>query len=497
MTDTDDVMDLTWLVHIYPNSATKRFISRNVIWRNECWNLGIHIWEHMYHQEDKYLLRIKYNGDGSKESKYRKTKYDKVTFRQTKKEGIKGAYFTEVTRSNTPSGKAVRDYLIDQNKHIDTVDCIHPAEVKSNTFTYDLDQAYQAWFDPARPDSGKPKYKRQITDNGSYLDTQAHIKDGKIYPTTNVLDPNRKHYQTGIKCKEDISALNSKKRQRIRFIHRDGKFYAAISVKRPIKHLMPTGQIDGVDVNVDKFNSATLTLDLTKQFMYDPKTNKYVTPDSHLKELYEKVAHYQRVLANKRECIKKHCKKRHVKIDKSKWQTNNYKKVQDKLRRTYKRATNIQHNIVQQFTSYLVKNHDDIYIERLDVKHMQMSHIASKGLHRSMFGYFRQVMEYKCKLYGRNLHEADKFYPSTQQCPNCGIAKAGDEKITLAGNKKHHTTHGEFVCNYCDYTADRDEKVPASLFRYNDEQMDDIKKVQRKGIDYQTLGIVYNIKTEG
>lgn len=492
MTDDPNIVNLTRLTQIYPNAVTRKFILRNVRYRNEVWNQGLHKWEEMYHHEKEHLIKTVFKGDGTKRNYYHKTKYTKVTFYKTKKGTIKGGYFTEVTRSNVPSGRAVRDRIIDENKTNEKKTPIYPSEVRNNTLIYDLDQAYKAWFDPARPDSGKPKLKKQITDNGSYLDMQAHVTDGRIIPTASKTDPNYDSYQKGIKTKEDISDLNSEDRQTIRFVHCDGKFYVAIAVKIPVKHLMPTGQVDGVDVNVNKFNSTAVTLNLTKQFMYDPKTNKYVTADSHLFDLYEKIAHYQCVLANKRECVKKHYKKRHQKIDKSKWQTNNYDKIRLKLRRAYKRVYNIQHNIVQQYTTYLVKNHDDIYIEKLDVKHMQMSHVASKGLHRSMFGYFRKVMEYKCKLYGRTLHETDQFYPSTQQCPRCGMAKAGDEKITLKGNKKHHTGHGDFKCNYCGYQADRDEKVPVSLFRYNDEQMENIKKAQRKGIDYQTLGVVYS-----
>ncbi len=45
----------------------------------------------------------------------------------------------------------------------------------------------------------------------------------------------------------------------------------------------------------------------------------------------------------------------------------------------------------------LVNNYDRIVSEDLAAKHMQMSHVASKGLHRSMFGYFKQVLKYKCE----------------------------------------------------------------------------------------------------
>ena len=78
-------------------------------------------------------------------------------------------------------------------------------------------------------------------------------------------------------------------------------------------------------------------------------------------------------------------------------QANNYVKTRAELQRGYRRVANIQHDIVQEFTTMLVNNYDRIVSEDLAAKQMQMSHVASKGLHRSMFGYFKQVLKYKCK----------------------------------------------------------------------------------------------------
>lgn len=97
-----------------------------------------------------------------------------------------------------------------------------------------------------------------------------------------------------------------------------------------------------------------------------------------------------------------------------------------------------------------------------------MSHVASKGVHRSMFGRFKQMLTYKCKWYDRKLILADKLYPSTQRCAVCGTIKRGDERITLYGNKKHGTKHNEFVCynkkcpNY-NLVVDRDTNAMFNL----------------------------------
>ena len=94
---------------------------------------------------------------------------------------------------------------------------------------------------------------------------------------------------------------------------------------------------------------------------------------------------------------------------------------------------------------------------------MQMTHVASKGLQRSLFGYFRQVLTYKAEWYSRYLKLADKYYPSTQRCSECGHIKAGEDKIGLDGNQKHKTKHNEYICYECGAIMDRDENAVMNL----------------------------------
>ncbi|MGZ1206878.1 RNA-guided endonuclease InsQ/TnpB family protein, partial [Lactobacillus delbrueckii subsp. bulgaricus] len=121
-------------------------------------------------------------------------------------------------------------------------------------------------------------------------------------------------------------------------------------------------------------------------------------------------------------------------------------KARIKLQKLYERAHRMQDDAMHKYTTHLVKEYDAICIEDLDVKGMLMSHVASKGVHRALFGRFRSYLEYKCKSAGVKLVIANRFYPSTQRCAVCGNIKKDDEKITLSGNKKHGTKHNEYVC---------------------------------------------------
>lgn len=73
-----------------------------------------------------------------------------------------------------------------------------------------------------------------------------------------------------------------------------------------------------------------------------------------------------------------------------------------KLQRDYRKTANIQNDLLQQFTTKLVDNYDQIVIEDLAVKQMMMTHVASKGMQRSLFSRFRQILTYKCDWYGKS-----------------------------------------------------------------------------------------------
>ena len=110
----------------------------------------------------------------------------------------------------------------------------------------------------------------------------------------------------------------------------------------------------------------------------------------------------------------------------------------------------------------MYQQYDTIVIEDLDVKKMQMSKKA-KNLHRSLFGQFRQMMEYKSQNFGKMLIVADRYYPSTQRCSSCGFIKTGEDRITLSGNEKYGTRHNEYICHHCGYNDDRDHNAVLNL----------------------------------
>ena len=295
----------------------------------------------------------------------------------------------------------------------------------------DLGKAWNNFFNKAMPDWGKPKFKSKKAPRQGFKTDTAKIVNGKLR-----LDKPR-----GIKTWYDIRFEGAKSLDgdlKVISIYREnGKYWASLTFEVGIAKKTRTGKKTAVDVNVGHFNYT------------EGKVN---TLPNHLKKLYKRIKHYQRQLARKRVVNGKNATK-----------SNNYVKTKAKLQRDYRKLANIQHDIIHKFTTKLVSDYDKIVIEDLDVKKMQMTHVASKGLQRSLFGYFRQVLTYKAKWYGKEIVLADKFYPSTQRCSKCGYIKTGKDKVGLDGNRKHRTKHNEYICYECGSIMDRDENAVMNL----------------------------------
>ena len=295
----------------------------------------------------------------------------------------------------------------------------------------DLGKAWSNFFNKALPDWGKPKFKSKKAPRQGFKTDRAKIINGKL----------RLDKPLGIKTWYDISFKRAKALDGdlkvVSVYCENGKYWASLPFEVEITKKDKTSNKTAVDTNIGHFNYT------------EGKVN---TLPNHLKKLYKRIKHYQRQLARKR-----------VVNGKKATKTDNYVKTRTKLQRDYCKVANIQHDIIHKFTTKLVSDYDKIVIEDLDVKKMQMTHVASKGLQRSLFGYFRQVLTYKAEWYGKEIVLANQFYPSTQRCSKCGYIKTGKDKVGLDGNQKHKTKHNEYICYECGFEIDRDENAVKNL----------------------------------
>jgi len=295
----------------------------------------------------------------------------------------------------------------------------------------DLGKAWDNFFDQAQSGWRRPKFKLKRAPRQGFKTDRAKVIDGKLR-----LDKPRgtqNWYDIRFNKHVDLSGILNI----VSIYCENGVYWACLNFDVNITPKVSTNQATAVDVNIGH-------LDYTDGII--------ISLPKRLQKLYQRIKLYQQKLARKRRMNGKKATK-----------TKNYQVTRAKLQRDYRKVANIQHDLMQKFTTLLVTKFDTIVIENLAVKKMQMTHVASKGLQRSMFGYFRQLLNYKCDWYGKKLILADQQYPSTQRCSVCGYIKQGLDKITLYGNKQHGTKHNQYHCYSCGAKLDRDENAVANL----------------------------------
>ena len=304
----------------------------------------------------------------------------------------------------------------------------------------DLSDSFKRFFNKNIPDAKHPKFQTKRNPKQSFKTDTARIVNGKLR-----LDKAHGYNKAlfyDIRMSEHFKELPGK--LVLTTVQKVGKnYYATLCFKAcAVPDVEYTGQKTAVDVNVG-------------HLAYTDGTIRTLTPE--LQKLYKKSKHYQRLLAKKQ-----------VTNPKTFRSSNNYQQAKTKLTENHRKITRMQNDLLHKFTTQLVKQYDTVVIEDLDVHKMMMTHVASKGMQRSTFSRFRQYLTYKCDWYGKELILADPSYPSTQLCSECGYRKTGEDKITLRGNKKHHTKHNEYVCYECGFKDDRDHNAVMNLLKLAD-----------------------------
>ena len=400
-------MRLNRQVRLYPNKTMKRVLDSLCDYRRYCWNEAVACWNRQY---EARLIGLPEDLRNKLRSKIEHLSDDEKDL---------------VNQYPNPSHYSVRDELVacKEDWQYAFSSRVLQQAVK------DLATAWELFFEN-RDTAGKPTFKtRKALKQGFKTDT-AKIRNGQL-----LLDKPRGYQGKWMTIRFKGLLIPDGKLILCSITRVNGHYTATFTIEVEPTLSPHTGQKTAVDANVDHF---------------DTTEGRTTLKPEVLNPLYARVRHYQRILARKR------CKNPRAVHSKG------YQATRTKLQRTYERIANIQKDLLHKFTTDLYRRFDTIVIEDLDVKKMQMSKRA-KNLHRSLFGQFRQMMEYKSQKFGKTLIIADRFYPSTQRCSSCGFVKTGDDKITLNGNIKHGTRHNEYICYRCGYKDDRDHNAVLNL----------------------------------
>ena len=132
--------------------------------------------------------------------------------------------------------------------------------------------------------------------------------------------------------------------------------------------------------------------------------------------------------------------------------SKNRQKTKTKLARLHAKISNIRKDVLHKMTTKLSRENQTIVIEDLNVKGMLANRKLSRAIIDIGFYEFRRQLEYKSAIFGTKIIIADRFYPSSKTCCECGWIK---QDLTLKDRVFH--------CDSCGQSIDRDLNAAKNL----------------------------------
>ena len=205
--------------------------------------------------------------------------------------------------------------------------------------------------------------------------------------------------------------------------HASGKYYISLLCKEEINELPKNNSAIGIDLGITDF--AILS------------DGQKIDNNRFTSKMEKKLKREQRKLS-KRALL---AKNKGIPLSEAK----NYQKQKRKVARLHEKVMNQRTDFLNKLSTEIIKNHDIICIEDLNVKGMLRNNKLARSISDVSWSSFVAKLQYKADWYGREIIKVDTWFPSSQICSECGH-KDGKKSLDIR----------EWTCPICHTHHDRD-----------------------------------------
>ena len=199
-----------------------------------------------------------------------------------------------------------------------------------------------------------------------------------------------------------------------------GRWFVSLLCECPISPLPPSGTTAGIDAGL----TSLVTL----------STGEKITNPRHERRDRARLALAQRRLSRKTKG------------------SENRAKARVKVARVHARITDRRRDYLHKLSTRLVRDNQTVVIEDLNVAGMLRNHSLARAISGAAWSDLRGMLEYKCDWYGRDLIVADRWFPSSKTCSDCGH-QIGALPLSIR----------EWVCPACGVRHDRDTNAARNI----------------------------------
>ena len=214
------------------------------------------------------------------------------------------------------------------------------------------------------------------------------------------------------------------------------EYYISILIEQEINHKPKTNKDVGIDIGIKTFSTQSDNIEIDNPKYFSKSQAK-------LKRLQQHFSRKQKGSKRKDKCRIKIAKLHQKIVNQRDWFLHNY-------------------------STYLIKNYDNIYIEDLDVKGLLEKKQLSKEISDVSWSKFFQMLEYKADWYGKVVVKVDRYYASSKTC-SCGIK---NDNLKLSDRV--------WTCLSCNSVNHRDLLAAQNILKEGRRSLGDITNVESK-----------------